>query len=193
MVRAAADPAARGAAPRGGAINRSVVPVTTNTMDAVYGWYTRDRRLQGVIIGVLGVIAMLLAALGVYGRWRCWSPSAAARLRSGWRWGPPVRPSCAWCSGAASASRLSVFVRECCWRAPSPRFCRPIFLGLRAFNLAVVGGAAALLAAMALVASWWPARRGMPGGSDGDTESVGRSVLNDDAPLQRGVGFIIVI
>src|SRR6185295_12496470 len=41
--------------------------MTTNTMQAAYGWYTRDRSLQGLIVGILGAIGMLLAALGVYG------------------------------------------------------------------------------------------------------------------------------
>ena len=67
MVRVAADRHAGRAAPRGGAIDRSVDPGHDAHDGCRLQWYTRDRRLQGVIIGVLGVIAMLLAALGVYG------------------------------------------------------------------------------------------------------------------------------
>src|SRR5437667_11858416 len=47
-------------------VDRSLA-INTTTMKTAYGWDTRDRRLHGVIIGILGVIAMLLAGLGVYG------------------------------------------------------------------------------------------------------------------------------
>jgi ABC-type lipoprotein release transport system permease subunit len=36
-----------------------------------------------------------------------------------------------------------------------------IFFGVRPFDLRILAGAAGLLAATALFASWWPARRAM--------------------------------
>ena len=36
-----------------------------------------------------------------------------------------------------------------------------IFLGVRAFDVRVLGSTAAVLACVALAASWWPARRAM--------------------------------
>ncbi len=162
MVRAAADPAAI-AGPARDAVH-SVDPsvaVTANTMSAVYAWYSRDRRLQGVIIGILGVIGLLLAALGVYSvmsllvteRRReiairmALGSSNAAILRLVLGRGLSLA-SVGVCAGVLLACTLTAFLSS-------------IFLGLRAFNPAVVGGAAALLATVAILASWWPARRGM--------------------------------
>ena len=103
MVRAAADPGTL-AGPLREAVQSidPSIPVTTNTMDAVYGWYTRDRRLQGVIIGVLGVIAMLLAALGVYGTMALLVTERSREIAIRMALGSSNRPSCAWCSGAGS-------------------------------------------------------------------------------------------
>ena len=162
MVRAAADPAAIAGHARDAV--HSVDPslsVTANTMRAVYAWYSRDRRLQGVIIGILGVIALLLAALGVYSvmsllvteRRReiairiALGSSNAAILRLVLGRGLSLA-SVGVCAGVLLACTLTAFLSS-------------IFLGLRAFNPAVVGAAAALLATVAVVASWWPARRGM--------------------------------
>ena len=68
MMRAASDPATVASRARDAVqgVDRSLA-IGTNTMGAAHGWYVRDRRLQGLVIGSLGLIAMLLAGLGVYG------------------------------------------------------------------------------------------------------------------------------
>ena len=163
MVRAAADPAAIAGHARDAV--HSVDPSLSGTRRipsvAVYAWYSRDRRLQGVIIGILGVWHCLLAALGVYSvmsllvtqrRTRDRHPDCAGILQRGHpaaRAWPRSQPRVGWCLCGRPARMHPDGV--------------PVvdFLGLRAFNPAVVGAAAALLATVAVVASWWPARRGM--------------------------------
>ena len=162
MVRVAADPGTL-AGPLREAVQSidPSIPVTTNTMDAVYIWYTRDRRLQGVIIGVLGVIAMLLAALGVYGTMALLvterSREIAIRMALGSSNQAILRLVLGRGLGLTSVGVCAGVLLACAFTA----FLSSIFLGLRAFNPGVVGGAAALLATVAIAASWWPARRGM--------------------------------
>jgi putative ABC transport system permease protein len=162
MVRVAADPGTL-AGPLREAVQSidPSIPVTTNTMDAVYRWYTRDRRLQGVIIGVLGVIAMLLAALGVYGTMALLvterSREIAIRMALGSSNQAILRLVLGRGLGLTSVGVCAGVLLACAFTA----FLSSIFLGLRAFNPGVVGGAAALLATVAIAASWWPARRGM--------------------------------
>ena len=45
----------------------AAMPVTIRTMADVYAWYVWDRRGQGLVLAVLGGVALLLAALGIYG------------------------------------------------------------------------------------------------------------------------------
>ena len=135
--------------------------VSTNTMEAAYGWYARDRRLQGLVIGALGIIAMLLAALGVYGVMSLMVSERrreiAIRMALGSSAGAVRRLVLARGLGIAAggvavgillASALTAFLSS-------------IFLGVRAFDGFVLGGAAVVLAAVAVFASWWPARRAM--------------------------------
>jgi putative ABC transport system permease protein len=162
MVRAAADPGTI-AGPLRDAVQSidPSVPVTANTMNAVYGWYTRDRRLQGVVIGVLGVIAMLLAALGVYATMSLLVTERRREIAIRMALGSSNRAILRLVLGRGlSLTSVGVgagVLLACAFTA----FLSSIFLGLRAFNPAVVGSAAALLATVAIVASWWPARRGM--------------------------------
>jgi putative ABC transport system permease protein len=70
-IRTTSDPAAVAAVAaqaRGAVqgIDRSLA-ISTNTMQAAYEWYASDRRSQGLVVGTLGGIALLLAGLGVYG------------------------------------------------------------------------------------------------------------------------------
>lgn len=41
--------------------------LSVGTMDESMRWYERDRRLQGGVLGALGLVALLLGTLGVYG------------------------------------------------------------------------------------------------------------------------------
>ena len=162
MVRASTDSAALAALARDAA--QSVDPslaIETNTMTAAYEWYARDRRLQGLVIGILGAIAMLLAGLGVYGvmslmvnaRTReiairmALGSSAAAVLRLVLARGLTLA-SAGIAVGLLLASGLTAFLSS-------------IFLGVRGFDGSVLGAAALLLGGVTLLSSWWPARRAM--------------------------------
>ena len=162
MVRAAADPSVSAARARDAVqgVDRSLA-ITTNTMQAAYGWYARDRRLQGLVIGILGVIGMLLAALGVYGvmslmvneRKReiairlALGSSASAVLRLVLARGA-ILASLGIAGGLFLATALTAFLAS-------------IFLGVRAFDVSVLATSAAVLGGVALLSSWWPARCAM--------------------------------
>jgi predicted permease len=162
VVRAASDAAGLAARAREAVqgVDRSVA-ISTNTMQAAYGWYARDRRLQGLIIGTLGVIAMLLAGLGVYGVMSLMvnerSREIAIRMALG---------------SSASAVRRLVLARGLSLASAGvgvgvllaialTAFLSSVFLGVRAFDGSLIGTAAALLATVAVLSSWWPARRAM--------------------------------
>jgi putative ABC transport system permease protein len=162
MVRAAADSATLAAQARDAV--QSVDPslaIDTNTMTAAYEWYARDRRLQGLVIGTLGAIAMLLAGLGVYGVMSLLvsarSREIAIRMALGSSAGAVLRlvlargltlASGGIAVGLLLASGLTAFLSS-------------IFLGVRAFEGTVLGAAVALLGTVTLLSSWWPARRAM--------------------------------
>jgi putative ABC transport system permease protein len=162
MVRAASDPVVLAAQARAAVqdIDRSLA-ITTNSMQAAYGWYARDRRLQGLIIGTLGVIAMLLAALGVYGVMSLMvgerSREIAIRMALGSSAGAVLRLVLTRGLGLASAGIAAGVLLAAALTA----FLSSIFLGVRAFDVSVLSTAAALLGAVAVLSSWWPARRAM--------------------------------
>ena len=162
MVRATSDPALLAARARAAVqdLDRSVA-ISTNTMQAAYGWYARDRRVQGLVVGILGVIAMLLAGLGVHGVMSLMvnerSREIAIRMALGSSAGAVLRlvlgrgislASAGVGAGVLLASALTAFLSS-------------IFLGVRAFDGSALGAAAVLLAAIAVLSSWWPARRAM--------------------------------
>jgi ABC-type antimicrobial peptide transport system permease subunit len=137
------------------------LPIDTNTMTAAYGWYARDRRLQGLVIGTLGAIAMLLAGLGVYGVMALMvnarSREIAIRIALGSSAGAVLRLMLARGVRLASAGvAAGVFLA-----VALTAFLSSIFLGVRAFDGAVLGTAVASLAAVTMLSSWWPARRAM--------------------------------
>ena len=160
VVRATSDPAALARRARDGVrgVDGSLA-ISTNTMQAAYEWYAHDRGLQGTVLGTLGVIAMLIAALGVYGAMSLMvversreiairmalGSSAAAVLRLVLARGLRLA-SFGVGAGLMMASALTAFLSS-------------IFLGVRAFDGLVLAGAAALLGGVSLAASWWPARR----------------------------------
>jgi predicted permease len=162
VVRAASDPAVLMSQARDAvqAIDRSVA-VSTNTMRAAYGWYVRDRRLQGLVIGILGIIAMLLAALGVYGVMALLvnerSREIAIRMALGSSASAVLRLVLAQGLGLASAGIGAGIVLASALTA----FLSSVFLGVRAFDGFVLCTAAALLGLVAVLSSWWPARRAM--------------------------------
>jgi putative ABC transport system permease protein len=162
MLRAAADPASLAAQAREAVqgLDPSLA-ITTNTMQAAYAWYTRDRRLQGLIVGILGAIGMLLAALGVYGVMSLMvnerKREIAIRMALGSSAGAMLRLV------LARGAMLAAFGigAGLLMAAALTGFLASIFLGVRAFDVPVLAAAAALLGAVVLLSSWWPARRAM--------------------------------
>lgn len=162
VVRAVSDPGALAPAVRE-AMRRadSGVAISTRTMTEMYDWYTNDRRGQGSVLAALGVVALLVAALGVYGvmalmvterqreiaiRKALGASNAAMRrlvLGRGLR-----LTSIGLGGGLLLSMALTAFLSS-------------IFYGVRAFDLRVLGVTAALLGGVAVAASWWPARDAM--------------------------------
>jgi putative ABC transport system permease protein len=162
VVRTTSDPAALA-----GAVREAVrgvdsgVAVSTRTMTEMYRWYTNDRQGQGLVLAVLGVVALLVAALGVYGvmalmvterhreiaiRKALGGSNAAMRrlvLGRGLR-----LTSIGLGAGMALAMAMTSFLSS-------------LFYGIRPFDLRVLGMTAALLGGVAIAASWWPARSAM--------------------------------
>ncbi|HET7697067.1 MAG TPA: ABC transporter permease [Vicinamibacterales bacterium] len=134
------------------------VAVTVHTMDGTYRAYAEDRRLQGFVLGSLGAVALLVAALGVFG---VMSLTVAERHRE-----IAIRAALGGTPRAilqlilGSALRLvSIGVGAGLLLAfAATAFLSSIFFGLRAFDPALFAGAATLLGGAALAASWWPAR-----------------------------------
>jgi putative ABC transport system permease protein len=159
VLRAATDAAALAAAVRdtAAAVDRGVA-VTVHSMAGTYRAYAEDRRLQGLVLGSLGAVALLVAALGVFGVMSLTvaerrrelairaalggTPSAILRLILG--------DAMRLVSTGVAAGLLLAFA--------ATAFLSSIFFGVRAFDPAVFAGASALLGGAALTASWWPAR-----------------------------------
>jgi predicted permease len=162
MVRTTSDTAAVAAQARDAvqALDRSLA-ISTNTMKATYDWYASDRRSQGLVVGTLGGIALLLAGLGVYGVMAIMvnarSREIAIRMALGSTAGAVRRlmlgrgltvAAAGVGAGLMLATALTAFLSS-------------IFLGVRAFDVRLLGAAVALLGGVTLLASWWPARRAM--------------------------------
>lgn len=137
------------------------LPVTARTMHDVYAWYVRDREMQGLVLGSLGFVALLLSALGVY--------AVMALLVSQERREFAIRLALGSSNQAVHRLVLGRSLRVALGGIGGglilaiimTSLLSAIFFGVRPFDLRVLAGAAALLAATALLASWWPARRAM--------------------------------
>lgn len=166
MVRTASDSASDfasiGARARGAVqgLDGSLA-ISTNTMSAAYEWYAADRRSQGLVIGTLGAIALLLAGLGVYGVMAIMvnarNREIAIRMALGSSRGEVFRLVLARAMQLTTVGIVVGLLLACALTA----FLSSIFLGVRAFDAPVLVGAAALLGTVALLSSWWPARRAM--------------------------------
>jgi predicted permease len=162
MIRAASD--AAGVAAQARDAVQSLDPalaVTTSTMSAAYEWYQADRRAQGLVIGTLGAIALLLAGLGVYGVMAIMvnarSREIAIRMALGSSTAEVFRLVLSRAMTLTTVGVAAGLVLACALTA----FLSSIFLGVRAFDAPMLAGAVALLGGVALLSSWWPARHAM--------------------------------
>ncbi len=162
MMRTTSDPLPIAAQAREAVqgIDRSLA-VSTGTMNGAYELVRERPPIAGPVVGTLGAIAALLAGLGVYG---VMSIMVNARKRE-------IAIRMALGSSAAGVLRL-VLTRSLLLTAAGigaglllasglTAFLSSIFLGVRAFDGAVLTAAVALLGAVALLSSWLPARRAM--------------------------------
>jgi hypothetical protein len=159
VIRAAGDAAAVAAAAREAVSGLDLsVAVTAHGMAGTYRAYAEDRRLQGLVLGALGAVAVLVAALGVLG---VMSLTVAERNRE-----IAIRAALGGTPQSIVRLILSTAVRlvsagigaGLLLALAVTAFLSSIFFGLRAFDPIVFAAAAALLGGVALAASWWPAR-----------------------------------
>ena len=137
------------------------LPVTARTMRDVDAFFEHDREGQGLVLGALGTVALLLAALGVY--------AVMSLLVSQQRQEFAIRLALGCSREAVHRLVLARGLRVASTGVVAglilggllTMLLSRIFFGVRAFDLATVLGGAVLLTATALVASWWPARRAM--------------------------------
>ncbi len=160
VVRSTSDPAQLAPSARGVIrVVDSSLAVDVKTMSAAYAFYVNDRRLQGLVLGTIGGIAILIAALGVYG--------VVSLMVSERRRELAIRTAL----GASRAALMRLVLGRGLSLATVgigtgmilaialTAFLSSIFLGVRAFDLPVLGSTGVLLGSVALGASWWPARR----------------------------------
>ncbi len=139
----------------------SGLPVNARTMRDVYAWFVRDREMQGFVLASLGLVALLLSALGVY--------AAMALLVSQERREFAIRLALGSSNEALHRLVLGRSLRIASagigggllLASIMTSLLSVIFFGVHPFDPRVMAAAAALVAATALFASWWPARRAM--------------------------------
>ena len=139
----------------------AAMPVTIRTMADAYAWYVWDRRGQGLVLAVLGGVALLLAALGIYG---VMSLMVANRRREiGVRMAlGSTRPAVRRLVVGASLRLTAVGVAAgLLLGMAATTGLASIFHGVRPFDVRVFLFAGGLLTAVAVLAAWWPARRAM--------------------------------
>jgi putative ABC transport system permease protein len=137
----------------------SEVPVTTSTMEERVARSVADRRFVMLVLTAFGVVALMLAAVGIYG---VLSYAVARRTKE-----IGVRVAL----GAQATSVLGMVVRDSmrpvAWGAllgvagalAVSRVLRGLVYGVGVTDPVSFGAAAGTLAVVALVASWIPARR----------------------------------
>jgi putative ABC transport system permease protein len=137
------------------------LPINARTMRDVYAWFEHDREGQGLVLGALGTVALLLAALGVYAVMSLLVSQQrqefAIRLALGSSAEGVQRLVLGRALRVASAGVFGGLILGALLTMTLSR----IFFGMRPFDLEPVLGGAALLTATALAASWWPARHAM--------------------------------
>jgi len=137
------------------------LPVVARTMRDVYAFFENDRGGQGLVLGALGIVALLLAALGVFAIMSLLvsqqSQEFAIRLALGCSAEAVERLVLARGLRVASIGVVGGLILGSVLTMMLSR----VFYGVRAFDLTTILGGATLLILTALVASWWPARRAM--------------------------------
>ena len=113
------------------------------------------------------------------------SPAARARSASGSPSAPHREMSSGWCCGTASAWQSPASRWDCCAVLAGGAI-RGMLFGDSRFDAPVVFGAALVLGAAALVASWLPARRATHRGDDRDAELTVQTASRRPRARSRG-------
>lgn len=139
----------------------AALPVSVQTMEAAYAWYVWDRRAQGLVLGVLGGVALLLSALGILG---VMSLMVAHRRREiGLRLALGGTPAAIRRLVLAASLRLTAagLVAGLLLGTLVTTGLSIIFVGVQPFDVRLFLFAATLLLVVAVAATWFPARRAM--------------------------------
>ncbi len=139
----------------------AALPASVQTMEAAYEWYVWDRRAQGLVLAVLGGVALLLSALGILG---VMSLMVAHRRREiGLRLALGSTPAAIRRLVLTASLRLTAagLVAGLLLGALVTTGLSAIFVGVQPFDVRLFLLAGTLLMTVALVATWWPARRAM--------------------------------
>jgi predicted permease len=162
VVRTHGDPAGLAVAVRSAihAVNPDAVP-TARTMDEVLAGSLARQRFQTEILGAFAVLALLLAAVGLYGVMSYMV--TANRAQIGIRLALGAQPALVFrmvtgralalsCMGAALGAVGCIAVR---------RVLATLLFGVGPNDPATIAAAVAILLAVAFAAAWFPARRAM--------------------------------
>jgi putative ABC transport system permease protein len=161
VVRARSDAAALAPTVRQAvhAVDREQPIYNVRTMEDVLATSMASRRLAMFLLGAFAALALALAAVGIYG---VMSYSVAqrtheigVRMALGARRGDVLRLVV----GQGMATALVGLALGVAGSLAAMRLMSSLLFGVSANDPATFGGVAALLAAVALVASWVPARR----------------------------------
>ncbi len=160
VVRATHDEAAI-VMPAGRAISAidGGLAVNARTMRDVYAWFVRDREMQGFVLGSLGFVALLLSALGVYAVMALLVSQERREFAIRLALGSSNEAVHRLVLGRGLLVSLAGIGGGLILASVMTSLLTVIFYGVRPFDLRILAGAAALLAATSLFASWWPARR----------------------------------
>jgi putative ABC transport system permease protein len=162
VVRTHGDPAGLAGAVRNAihAVNPDAVP-TARTMDAVLAGSLARQRFQMEILGAFAVLALLLAAVGLYGVMSYMV--TANRAQIGIRLALGAQPALVFRMVTGRALALACVGAALgalgCWAVR--RVLATLLFGIGPNDAATIAAAIAILLAVAFAAAWFPARRAM--------------------------------
>lgn len=139
----------------------AALPVSLQTMADAYSWYVWDRRGQGLVLAALGGVALLLAALGLYGLMSLMVAHRQREIGVRLALGSTAPAIGRLIVGASLRLTLAGVACGLILGTAATAGLATLFDRVRTFDIRVFLFASGLLVVVALVAAWWPARRAM--------------------------------